>query len=159
MFEQLLFTAFFCTSSLLAFSQGTQLLRQPTLSDDYVVFIYANDLWKADRNGGEAIRLTSNEGAEGSPHFSPDGSMIAFSAQYGGNTDVYVVPAEGGSPQRVTWHPGADRVEGWTPDGALVFGSNRMGHPTETFSLYEACLLYTSPSPRDLSTSRMPSSA
>ena len=138
MFEQLLFTAFFCTSSLLAFSQGTQLLRQPTLSDDYVVFIYANDLWKADRNGGEAIRLTSNEGAEGSPHFSPDGSMIAFSAQYGGNTDVYVVPAEGGSPQRVTWHPGADRVEGWTPDGALVFGSNRMGHPTETFSLYEA---------------------
>ena len=119
------------------FGQGTQLLRQPTLSDDAVVFIYANDLWKADKAGGAAIRLTSNEGSESAPHFSPDGSMIAFTAQYGGNSDVYVIPASGGSPKRLTWHPTNDRVEGWTPEGHIVFGSGREGHPTETFSLYQ----------------------
>ena len=102
MTKQILLTLLLCSSSLLTYSQGTQLLRQPTLSDDHVVFIYANDLWKADRAGGEATRLTSNEGAEGSPHFSPDGSMIAFTAQYGSNPDVYVIPAEGGSPQRLS---------------------------------------------------------
>ena len=64
--------------------------------------------------------------------------MIAFTAQYGSNPDVYVIPAAGGSPERITWHPGADRVAGWTPEGQVVFGSNRMGHPTETFSFYQA---------------------
>ncbi|MFT4567257.1 MAG: tricorn protease [Saprospiraceae bacterium] len=118
-------------------AQGTQLLRQPTLSEDEIVFIYANDLWIVDRKGGDAKRLTSNEGAEFAPHFSQDGSMIAFSAQYGGNTDVYIVNAEGGSPQRLTWHSGLDRVEGWTPDGKILFGSGRMAHPTETFSFYK----------------------
>ena len=127
----------FCNISI---GQGTQLLRQPTLSSDAVVFIYANDLWKADRSGGDATRLTSNEGSEIAPHFSPDGNMIAFTAQYGGNSDVYVIPSSGGSPKRLTWHPGFDRVEGWTPDGDIVFGSNRMGHPTETFSLYTVSL-------------------
>ena len=136
-----LFSLFiFLSFSSISISQGTQLLRQPTLSDDAVVFIYANDLWKADRAGGAAIRLTSNEGAESAPHFSPDGSMIAFTAQYGGNSDVYVIPANGGSPKRLTWHPTNDRVEGWTPDGDIIFGSGRMGHPTETFSLFQVSL-------------------
>ena len=84
-----------CTT-LLTFSQGTQLLRQPTLHGDDVVFVYANDLWKASVNGGTAVRLTSDDGYESNPHFSQDGSMVAFTAQYDGNVDVYIVSSQGG---------------------------------------------------------------
>ncbi len=72
-----------------------------------------------DKSGGIARRLTSFQGTTENPKFSPDGKLIAFSAQYGGNVDVYVVPAEGGEPKRLTWHPGADVVQGWTPDGKI----------------------------------------
>jgi tricorn protease len=70
--------------------------------------------------------LTSFQGQTTNPHFSPDGRSIAFSGEYAGNFDVYVVPADGGEPKRLTWHPGADLVEGWTPDGkSILFSSNR----------------------------------
>ncbi len=128
----------FLTSSI--FSQGAQLLREPTLSGEHIVFVYANDLWKASRDGGDAVRLTSNEGQESTPHFSPDEQWIAFTGQYGGNTDVYVMPAEGGSPQRLTWHPGGDYVQGWTPDGQVLFRSGREGHPTQTNKFYSVPL-------------------
>ena len=115
-----------------AFGQGTQLLRQPTLSQSEIVFVYANDLWKVAKSGGSAIRLTSNEGEETLPHFSPDGKQIAFTAEYDGNTDVYLIPSEGGDPQRLTWHPGADLVTGWTPDGNhITFTSGREGFATQ----------------------------
>lgn len=117
-------------------AQGTQLLRQPTLSSDYVVFVYANDLWRASIDGGDAIRLTSNEGYESSPHFSNDGQWVAFSAQYGGNTDVYIIPINGGEPERLTWHPSADIVQGWTPDNEILFRSGRESRPTQTNTFY-----------------------
>jgi tricorn protease len=118
--------------SYLGASQGTQLLRQPTLSNTDVVFVYANDLWKAPLNGGDAVRLTSDEGYESNPHFSPDGKMIAFTAQYDGNVDVYVIPADGGEPKRLTYHPTGDFVQGWTPDNKILFRSGREGKPTQT---------------------------
>jgi len=113
-------------------SEGTMLLRQPAMSDQHIVFMYANDLWITDRDGGEARRLTSNEGAESQPHISPDGSMLAFTAQYdGGNNDVYVMPVEGGQPRRLTWHSASDQVQGWTPDGEhVLFTSGRYGVQT-----------------------------
>ena len=120
-----------------SFGQGTQLLRQPTVSSTDVVFVYANDLWKADRNGGDAIRLTTNEGYESLPHFSPDEKWIAFSAEYDGNTDVYVIPSSGGSPKRLSYHPGADFVQGWTPNGEVVFRSSRTAHPTRMNRFYK----------------------
>ncbi len=116
--------------SFSALSQGTQLLRQPTISSTEVVFVYANDLWKVSRSGGDAIRLTTDEGYESQPHFSPDEKWIAFSAQYDGNTDVYVIPADGGSPKRLSYHPSADIVQGWTPDGKVIFRSTRQAYPT-----------------------------
>src|SRR6056297_52405 len=119
------------------FSQGTRLLREPTISDESIVFVHAYDLWKVDRNGGDATRLTSNIGGEMAPHFSPDGSMVAFTGQYDGNSDVYVVPAEGGSPERLTWHPGTDMVTGWSPDGDILFRSGRDGHPTQTNRIWK----------------------
>ncbi|MFY0631605.1 MAG: PDZ domain-containing protein [Flavobacteriaceae bacterium] len=114
------------------FSQGTRLLRQPTISKTDVVFVYANDLWKAPINGGDAIRLTSDDGYESNPHFSNDGKMIAFTAQYDGNTDVYVVSSDGGEPKRLTYHPGGDFVQGWTKDNKILFRSGREARPTQT---------------------------
>jgi tricorn protease len=115
----------------------TKLLTQPAVSASQVAFIYAGDLFVADLNGGsraetnvEALnnvrRLTTDDGVESNPAFSPDGKTLAFSAQYEGNVDVYTVPVTGGAPTRLTWHPGADTVQGFTPDGrAILFASQR----------------------------------
>ncbi|HET9407957.1 MAG TPA: PDZ domain-containing protein [Candidatus Sulfotelmatobacter sp.] len=96
------------------------LLRFPSVSKTQIVFNYANHLWIVSRDGGEAQRLTSGPGEEVLPHFSPDGTMIAFTGEYDGNRDVFVVPATGGVPKRLTFHPGDDNALGWTPDGKNV---------------------------------------
>lgn len=119
-----------------ASAQGTRLLRDPDISERQIVFVHANDLWTVGRRGGQAIRLTSNEGQESDPVFSPDGRWIAFTGQYGGNSDVYVVEARGGSPRQLTWHPGSDVVQGWTPDGKVLFRSGRAGQPTRLWQFY-----------------------
>ena len=115
-------------------AQGTRLLRHPAVSRDLVAFEYAGDLWTAGRDGGAARRLTATPGVESDPHFSPDGSLIAFTGTVGGNADVYVVPATGGEPKRLTFHPGVDRVRGWTPDGKrVVFASARLSAPQQSY--------------------------
>jgi tricorn protease len=121
------------------FSQGTMLLREPTISKDHIVFVYANDLWLTHTNGGTSMRLTTHIGLETNPHFSPDGSFIAFTGQYDGNTDVYIIPKEGGEPKRLTFHPGQDVVSGWTPDGkSVIFSSSRDGNvPTKESKLFK----------------------
>ena len=102
------------------------LLQKPTLSKTNVVFVYAGDLWIVGRDGGTASRLTTGNGVETDPKFSPDGSLIAFTGEYDGNVDVYVVPATGGVPRRLTYHPGQDLVVSWTIDGKqILFRSNR----------------------------------
>jgi len=103
----------------------TRLLAQPAISQDHIAFIYANDLWVANADGSQPVRLTVDEGVESRPCFSPDGSQIAFSAEYDGNTDVFIVPVEGGIPTRLTWHPDQDLVEGFTPDGQHVLFLSR----------------------------------
>src|SRR5579859_480285 len=86
----------------------TRLLRTPTVSATHIAFAYANNIWIVERSGGVARRVTSFQGQTTNPHFSPDGKWLAFSAEYAGNNDVYVVPAEGGEPRRLTWHPASD---------------------------------------------------
>ncbi|MGZ5515545.1 MAG: protease, partial [Candidatus Aminicenantales bacterium] len=98
----------------------TKMLTRPAVSAERIAFVYANDLWTADLEGRNVRRLTSDPGAESNPVFSPDGGLVAFSGQYDGNTDVYVVPAGGGVPRRLTWHPSPDIVLGFTPDGKSV---------------------------------------
>ena len=107
-------------------TENTKLLSQPAVGGDHVAFVYANDLWVARDDGSYPRRLTSDEGIESNPVFSPDGRWIAFDAQYDGNTDVYIVPVEGGIPTRLTWHPYRDSVCAFTPDGsAVLFRSGR----------------------------------
>ena len=109
---------------------GTRLLQTPTVHGETVVFAHAGELWRTRLEGGTAERLTSFAGVASHPELSPDGTQIAFSGRYNGQTDVYVMPAAGGAPERLTYHPGSDVVQGWTPDGAqVVFASGRDSAP------------------------------
>ena len=125
----------------------TRLLRFPDLHGDQVVFSYAGDLWIAETRGGAARQLTSHPGQELFAKFSPDGEHIAFTGQYDGGEQVYVIPAGGGEPLRLTWYPsegplparwGYDhQVYGWTPDGsAVLFRSVREGFGLTDSRLY-----------------------
>ncbi len=118
-------------------TRDTRLMSQPAVSADHIAFIYAEDLWVANPDGSQPVRLTVSEGIESDPYFSPDGRFIAFSGQYDGNTDVFIVPVAGGIPVRLTWHPGNDIVRGFTPDGSSVlFASQRSSFSGRYFQLY-----------------------
>jgi tricorn protease len=119
----------FLSAALPAAAQ-TKLLRFPDVHGSRVAFCYGGDIWTASTGGGAASRVTAHPGQELFPKFSPDGRWIAFTGQYEGDEQVYVVPAEGGVPKRLTWYPahgpgaprhgGDNQVYGWTPDGAKV---------------------------------------
>ena len=83
----------------------TKLLRFPDIRGDRVVFTYAGDLWTAPSSGGSAARLTSHPGVEVFGKFSPDGKWVAFTGQYDGDEQVYVVPTSGGEPRQLTFYP------------------------------------------------------
>jgi len=113
-----------------------QMLRFPDLSTERIVFVYAGDLWTVPKDGGLARKLSSPKGQELFPKFSPDGQSIAFSGNYDGNTDVYIVSAEGGTPKRLTHHPDADLVVEWYPDGRHVLYRSRMISPSYRFNRF-----------------------
>ncbi|MDY0160209.1 MAG: protease, partial [Bacteroidales bacterium] len=131
----------FLISSLVVLSvysiDETRLLRFPAIYDNQIVFTYAGDLYTVNIEGGTARRLTSSQGYEMFARFSPDGSMIAFTGQYDGNTEVYIMPAEGGTPKRLTYTATLGRddigdrmgpnniVMGFTPDGKYVVYRSR----------------------------------
>jgi tricorn protease len=105
------------------------LLRFPDVYGDTVVFVHGEDIWTAPTARGRAIRLTDDEGEERSPKFSPDGSLIAFSAEIDGNPDVYVMKSDGSDVRRLTFHPGDDEVVGWHPtSGKVMFRSARRSY-------------------------------
>jgi len=115
----------------------TRLLSQPAVSATRVAFMYAGDLWSSKLDGSDVRRLTTADGDESSAVFSPDGATIAFTGNYDGNTDVYVIPATGGEPRRLTYHPGQDAAQGFTPDGKRVlFVSTRNSTTTRWSQLW-----------------------
>jgi tricorn protease len=114
----------------------TRLLRFPDICGNTLAFVYGGDIWLADAEGGVARRLTSGEGDELAPKFSPDCKWIAFTGQYSGTRQVYVIAVDGGSPRQLTFRNdvGAipprggfdNQVLGWTPDGRQVlFNAHR----------------------------------
>jgi tricorn protease len=110
-------------------NSGPLLLQGPTLSKTQIAFAYGGDIWIVSRAGGDAQRLVTGTGMLMGPHFSPDGSMLAYTGDYEGNLDVYVVPASGGQPKRLTYHPGPDIAVGWSPDGkSVLFHSHRLSY-------------------------------
>src|SRR3954452_12035157 len=121
-----------------ALRADTKLLRFPDIHADKVVFTYAGDLWTASSAGGTATRLTAHPGLEVFGKFSPDGKWIAFTGQYDGDEQVYVMPATGGVPRQLTFYPARgpfpprwgydNQVYGWTPeDSSFFFRSLRDG--------------------------------
>jgi tricorn protease len=115
----------------------TLLLRDPAISAQKIAFVYAGDLWTAGRDGSNPRRLTSSLVDETNPIFSPDGSMIAYTANYENNNDVYVISAAGGQPKRLTWRSGNDVALDWTPDGrAVAFSSQRETNHGRSAQLY-----------------------
>ena len=132
------------TAQLLA---STKMLRFPDLHDDQVVFSHGGDLWSAPASGGTAWRLTSHPGLELFAKFSPDGRWIAFTGQYGGDEQVFVMPASGGEPRQLTWYPATgplparwgydNQVYGWSPDSEeILFRSRRDAWANSTARLY-----------------------
>ena len=114
---------------------NAKLLRFPNIWHDRIVFSYAGDLWTVGTQGGTATRLTSHPGLELFAKFSPDGRFIAFTGQYGGDEQVYVMPASGGAPKQLTFYPAPgplaerwgfdNQVYGWTPDGGVCCSDPR----------------------------------
>lgn len=113
------------------FSQGTRLLRQPTISSTHIAFAYGGDIWVTNYDNQSLLRLTSTGAVESNPHFSPDGKWIAFNSNRSGNQSVYIVSSEGGTPKRLTWHPSPANVCGWSSDGKRVlYTTSRDNAPT-----------------------------
>lgn len=110
--------------------QDVRLLRFPDINKDLVTFVYAGDIWTVSANGGDAIRLTSHKGFELFPKISPDGEWIAFSGEYSGTRQVYVMPVNGGTPKQLTYYNsvgpmpprgGFDNIVlDWTPDSKNI---------------------------------------
>jgi tricorn protease len=139
----LLVSLFALSASAMAFAadSGPLLLQSPTLSKTQIAFAFGGDIWIVDRAGGDAQRLVTGTGILSHPIFSPDGSMVAYTGNYDGNDDVYMVAATGGEPRRLTYHPGSDVAVGWTNDGRnILFRSTR-----SSYSRFER--LYTVPAP------------
>ena len=98
--------------------------RQPTMHDQTIVFVAEGDLWKVSAAGGSATRITTHLGDEGSPSISSDGKQLAFTAQYEGPAEVYIMPMEGGLPRRMTWDGSRATVCGWK-DGKVIASTAR----------------------------------
>ena len=126
-----------CTTlSLAQESQEGRLMRFPDIHGDKIAFVYGGDLWLASSSGGAASRITAHPGRELFPKFSPDGKWIAFTGQFDGNLNVYVMPAEGGQPRQLTFYQGSaeqlndrmgihNEVVTWTPDSKRILFLSR----------------------------------
>lgn len=129
----------------------TKLLRFPDIHGDRLVFTYGGDLWAAATSGGTAVRLTSHPGLELFAKFSPDGKYLAFTGQYDGDEQVYVMPSTGGAPKQLTYYPARgpmaprwgydNQIYGWSNDGKRVlFRSLRDGWAPGQSRLYSVSI-------------------
>ena len=114
----------------------TRLLRQPSISENQVAFVYGGDIWLSNLKGQQVRRITSTAAVESNPHFSPNGKTIAFTSNRSGNTSVYTVSNQGGDVKRLTWHANSAYARGWTPDGkSVLYASSRQTAPINYFGM------------------------
>lgn len=115
---------------------SARMFRYPDVSSTHITFSYGGDIWIVPISGGIATKLSSPAGSEIAPKFSPDGSLIAFSGNYDGNVDIYVIPAMGGLPRRVTHHGMGDRIQDWYPNGEYLLYTSSMNSGKQRFSQF-----------------------
>ena len=115
---------------------NAKLIRHVDVSDTQIAFVFGGDIWLVPKTGGTAIQLTNSVGEEERPNFSPDGTEIAYTANYNGNRDVYVIPVTGGIPTRVTYQSHIDNVVGWHPDGERILFASRRDSGTQRVSKF-----------------------
>ncbi|MBQ2502498.1 MAG: PD40 domain-containing protein, partial [Bacteroidales bacterium] len=137
--KKLLFSILFAAAAFSAMADEARLLRFPATNGQEVVFSYAGDLYTVSINGGEAKRITSHIGYEMFARYSPDGKTLAFTGEYDGNREVYLMPAIGGQPERITYTSTNSRDElgdrmgpnnivmTWSNDGKNIYYRNRIG--------------------------------
>jgi len=133
----LLVLVVFAGISLAHAQDEARLLRFPAVHGDQVVFTYAGDLYTVEKSGGIARKLTNHDGFEMFARFNPEGDQLAFTAQYDGNTEVYLMPSQGGVPVRLTYTATLGRddisdrmgpnniVMAWTTDGKDIIYRSR----------------------------------
>jgi tricorn protease len=154
----ILFSVLFSALAMQLFAQSeARLLRFPTIHGGQIVFTYAGDLYTVDASGGTARKITNDVGYESFARFSPDGSNLAFTAQYDGNTEVYIMPSAGGTPVRLTYTATLDRddvsdrmgpnniVMGWKGNNEIVFRSR-----ADEFNAFKGQLFLVSKNGGDL---------
>ena len=112
------------------------MLRFPDVSESEIVFVYGGDVWIVSKEGGVARKLSSPKGRESFPKFSPSGGKVAFSGNYDGNTDIYIMPSKGGMPERLTHHPEDDLVVEWYPDGESILSRSKMISPRDRYNRF-----------------------
>lgn len=111
-------------------AEETRLLRQPSISQSQITFVYGGDIWLSSLNGKQVRRITSTSAVESDPHFSPDGKSIAFTSNRSGTRSVYTVSSKNGDLKRLTWHANSAYARGWTPDGkSVLYASSRETAP------------------------------
>ncbi|MGM0667144.1 MAG: S41 family peptidase, partial [Bacteroidota bacterium] len=106
------------------YSQQKGYYRSPTIHGDNIVFTAEGDLWKYNLISGKSQRLTTHHGMETQASFSPDGNYIAFTGEYEGPTEVYIIPASGGKPERLTYEENSPLISQWTSDGKILYSTN-----------------------------------
>ncbi|HWB07166.1 MAG TPA: S41 family peptidase [Verrucomicrobiales bacterium] len=119
-------TVFLSLSSALLAQGPAGYYRYPAIHSETVIFTAEGDLWRVSLAGGAAQRLTTHPGAETRASISRDGKWVAFSGEYEGPAELYVMPAEGGRPRRLTWETAQPAFTGWTPDGRILFATRLM---------------------------------
>jgi tricorn protease len=125
LFKTIILGIFLVFTSMSMYAQAP-IMRFPDVYENLVVFVAGEDIWTVSSEGGVAKKLTFHDGTERHPKFSPDGSLIAFTGNYDGNSDIYVMSKNGGDITRVTYHPGYDEILGWHPvKNKIMFSSGR----------------------------------
>jgi len=130
-----LLTAILLATALTAGAQDP-FMQYPDIQGNTIVFTSGGDLWKVATEGGTACRLTFSDGRETYPEISPDGSLIAFTGEYDGNADVYVMNIDGGDIKRVTYHPGMDEVIGWNATKNKIMFTSGRNSPSRYVKMY-----------------------
>jgi tricorn protease len=111
-------------------------MQYPDIQGNIIVFASGGDLWKVSAGGGTACRLTFSDGREAYPEISPDGKLIAFTGEYDGNADVYVMNIDGGDITRLTYHPGNDEVVGWNASKNKIMFTSGRNSPSRYVKMY-----------------------